>query len=185
LKHILQTISFAKKFVSVKMFDPQAYERLTNIAIVLTKLRNSSRMPRAITYHQLMSAKPEHVIPLLLKYRDFALATIIIEMLELDKEQRVSLSVVYEEWCIQMIRQTTQAESVLIEKFREKFENLAAKYAIDRMGYSVQTVQQFYDSARARNQINNDKITVMQGVELDVDFTRLAAEAVKRNKLKL
>lgn len=46
----------------------------------------------------------------------------------------------YEEWCVQMIRQTTQTESVLIEKFREKFENLAAKYAVDRHNYSLESV---------------------------------------------
>jgi len=67
------------------------------------------------------------LLPLLLKYRDFALATVLVEMLRLDK-----LNVIYEEWCIQMIRYSTQTEPILIEKFREKFENLAAKVAIDQ-----------------------------------------------------
>jgi len=99
---------------------------MMNTSIVLTKLRNSSRMPRAITYYQLKALKPKKILPFLLKYRDFALATIIDEMLHLDK-----LNIVYEEWCIQMLRYSPQTNDILIDKFREKFENLAAKVAID------------------------------------------------------
>jgi len=95
LKHLLQTVAFAKKFVETTKFDPQKYVDRMNFSIVLTKLRNSSRMPRAITFHQLKSLKPKNILPLLLKYRDFALATVIVEMLRLNK-----LNVVYEEWCI-------------------------------------------------------------------------------------
>lgn len=108
---------------------------MMNYSIVLTKLRNSSRMPRAITYHQLKAMKPKKILPYLLKYRDFALATIVDEMLHLGK-----LNVVYEEWCIQMMRYSPQTNETLIEKFREKFENLAAKVAIDQ-GYQVAAVQ--------------------------------------------
>jgi hypothetical protein len=43
----------------------------------------------------LKALKPKNLLPLLLKYRDFALATTFIEMLRLDK-----LNLVYEEWCI-------------------------------------------------------------------------------------
>jgi hypothetical protein len=82
--------------------DPYEYVMLVKYSIVLTKLRNSSKMSRAITYHQLKSFKPKNLLPLLLKFRDFALATILVEMLRLDK-----LNLVYEEWCIQMLRYST------------------------------------------------------------------------------
>lgn len=62
---------------------------------MLTKLRNSARMSRAITYHQFKSLKPKNLLPMLLKFRDFALATTVVEMLRLDK-----LNLIYEEWCI-------------------------------------------------------------------------------------
>ena len=126
LKHLLQTVAFAKKFVEITKFDPQEYVNQMNFSIVLTKLRNSSRMPRAITYHQLKSLKPKNILPLLLKYRDFALATIVVEMLRLNK-----LNVVYEDWCIQMLRYSPQTTDRLSELFTEKFENLAATVAID------------------------------------------------------
>jgi hypothetical protein len=38
-----------------------------------------------------------------------------------------------------MLRYSTQTEGILIEKFKEKFENLAAKVAIDQ-GYSYSAV---------------------------------------------
>ena len=122
--------------------DPYEYVILVKYSIVLTKLRNSSKMSRAITYHQLKQLKPKNLLPLLLKYRDFALATVLVEMLRLDK-----LNVVYEEWCIQMLRYSTQAEPTLIDKFREKFENLAAKVAIDQ-GYSFSAIQSYQTAAR-------------------------------------
>lgn len=75
-------------------------------------------------------SKPKNLVKLLLKYQDFALATIVIEQLNLQ-----NLAIVYEEWCIQMLKLSTQTELVIIEKFREKFENLAAKVAIDQ-GFS-------------------------------------------------
>lgn len=51
LKHLLQTAAFAKKFVEPSKLDPNKYVDLVKLSIVLTKLRNSSRMSRAITYH--------------------------------------------------------------------------------------------------------------------------------------
>jgi hypothetical protein len=122
--------------------DPYEYVILVKYSIVLTKLRNSTKMSRAITYHQLKQLKPKNLLPLLLKYRDFALATVLVEMLRLDK-----LNVVYEEWCIQMLRYSTQSEPTLIDKFREKFENLAAKVAIDQ-GYSFSAIQSYQNAAR-------------------------------------
>jgi hypothetical protein len=82
--------------------DPNTYVDVVKFSIALTKLRNSTKMSRAITYHQLKSFKPKNLLPLLLKYRDFALATMLVEMLRLDK-----LNLVYEEWCIQMLRYST------------------------------------------------------------------------------
>lgn len=95
LKHLLQTAAFAKKFVDPSKMDPNKYVDIVKYSIVLTKLRNSAKMSRAITFHQMKSFKPKNLLPLLLKYRDFALATMVVEMLRLDK-----LNLVYEEWCI-------------------------------------------------------------------------------------
>lgn len=41
-----------------------------------------------------------------------------------------------------MLRQSTQSEQVLIQKFKDKFENLAAKVAVDQ-GYTFSQVQQY------------------------------------------
>lgn len=95
LKHLLQTASFAKKFTEPNKLDPNIYVNLVKHSIVLTKLRNSQRLSRAITYYQLKMFKPKNLVKLLLKHRDFALATIVIEHLNLK-----NLSIVYEEWCI-------------------------------------------------------------------------------------
>jgi hypothetical protein len=51
LKHLLQTAAFAKKFVEPTKMDPYEYVILVKFSIVLTKLRNSTKMSRAITYH--------------------------------------------------------------------------------------------------------------------------------------
>lgn len=95
LKHLLQTAAFAKKFTEPSKLDPNHYVNLVKHSIVLTKLRNSKRLSRAITYQQLKAYKAKNLVKLLLKHRDFALAIIVIEHLNLK-----NLSVVYEEWCI-------------------------------------------------------------------------------------
>lgn len=51
LKHLLQTAAFAKKFVEPSKLDPNKYVDLVKLSIVLTKLRNSTKMSRAISYH--------------------------------------------------------------------------------------------------------------------------------------
>lgn len=101
LMHLLRTASFAKKFLKpsqLAVIDPNSYVELVRLSTVLTKVRNSSLMSRAITYNQLKALKPKKLLPLLLKYGDFPLATMIIELLGIDK-----LHVVYEEWCVKML----------------------------------------------------------------------------------
>lgn len=41
LKHLLQTVSFAKKFTDTSKLDPNIYVNLVKYSIVLTHLRNS------------------------------------------------------------------------------------------------------------------------------------------------
>lgn len=127
--HILQTASFAKKFLKpaqLAKIDPNTFVSLSRLSIVLTKIRNSSKMARAITYKQLKAIKPKNMLPLLLKYGDFPLTTMIIELLGIDR-----LHVVYEEWCVQMLHSSQLTDFELEAKFKEKFENLAAKILLD------------------------------------------------------
>lgn len=94
LKHLLQTAAFAKKFTEPSQFDPNLFVNLMKQSIVLTKLRNAKNLPRAITYTQFEVFKAKNIVKLLLKHRDFALAALVIEHLNL-----TNISSVYEEWC--------------------------------------------------------------------------------------
>ena len=42
-----------------------------------------------------------------------------------------NLSLVYEDWCIQMLRHTKKPDDILIQQFEMKFDELACKLAID------------------------------------------------------
>jgi hypothetical protein len=53
MKHLLSTASFAKKYSDPATLDPNEYVQVVKNQIVLTKLRHSTVMPRAITYKQL------------------------------------------------------------------------------------------------------------------------------------
>lgn len=53
MKHLLSTASFAKKYSDPASLDPNEYVQVVKNQIVLTKLRHSTVMPRAITYKQL------------------------------------------------------------------------------------------------------------------------------------
>ena len=79
LKHLLTTASFAKKFCDPADFSPDQYVDVVKHSIVLTKMRNSPQFSRAITYTQLDKFKPKNMIKLLIKYRDYKLAILVIE----------------------------------------------------------------------------------------------------------
>ena len=70
MKHLLRTASFAKKYSDPATLDPNDYVQIVKHQIILTKIRNSPIMPRAITYQQLLSLKAKNIVKLLLKYRD-------------------------------------------------------------------------------------------------------------------
>ena len=50
LKHILSTISFAKKYTTPEKLAPDAYVDLKMHVIILTKIQHSKICQRAITY---------------------------------------------------------------------------------------------------------------------------------------
>lgn len=52
LKHIIRTASFAKNFSDPAVFDPNIYVEMVKHSIILTAMRHSKIMPRAITYAQ-------------------------------------------------------------------------------------------------------------------------------------
>lgn len=99
LKHLLRTAAFAKKFTEPAKLDPNIYVNSVKHAIVLTKLRNAKNLARAITYHQFKTFKAKNIVKLIIKHREFALASFVIEQLNL-----TNISSVYEEWCIQMLK---------------------------------------------------------------------------------
>ena len=76
------------------------------------------------------------MIKLLLKYRDYRLAILVIEQLNLKE-----LSTVYEDWCTQMLKHSKKNDHDLKQLFEEKFDELASKLAIDQ-GISFSVVEQ-------------------------------------------
>lgn len=76
------------------------------------------------------------MIKLLLKYRDYRLAILVIEQLNLK-----NLSIVYEDWCTQMLKHSKKSTQDLQQLFEEKFDELASKLAIDQ-GISFSVVEQ-------------------------------------------
>lgn len=188
LKHLLTTASFAKKFCDPTEFDPNRYVDLVKHSIVLTKMRNSPNFARAITFAQLKQFKPKNIIKLLLKFRDYRLAILVIEQLNLK-----NLSIVYEDWCTQMLKHSTQKD--LEHVFEDKFEELASKLAIDQ-GISFSDVER---ARRERQQANSmmgsqDQVaqkaylnsnTILGQVKLGIDFTKLAKLAHHSGKTRL
>lgn len=67
-------------------------------------MRNSPNFARAITYQQLKQYKAKNIIKQLLKFRDYKLAILVIEQLNLK-----NLSMVYEDWCTQMLKHSSKS----------------------------------------------------------------------------
>ena len=136
LKHLLTTASFAKKFCDPSDFDPNQYVNIVKHSIVLTKMRNSPNFARAITFQQLKNFKAKNIIKMLLKYRDYRLAILVIEQLNLK-----NLPIVYEDWFTQMLKHSNKRVDELEHLFEEKLGELASKLAIDQ-GISFSVVEQ-------------------------------------------
>lgn len=68
--------------------------------------------------------KAKNIVKLLLKYRDYRLAILVTEQLNLK-----NLSIVYEDWCVQMLK-FSKRDQELMSLFEAKFEELASKLAI-------------------------------------------------------
>jgi hypothetical protein len=79
MKHLLRTASFAKTFPEASGYDSNKYVETTKNLIVLTKLRNSQNCGRAITYKQFEKFKSKNILKLLLRFRDYRLALLMIE----------------------------------------------------------------------------------------------------------
>ena len=58
-------------------------------------MRNSQSCARAITYKQYEKFKAKNLLKLVIKYRDYRLALIMIEELNLKQY----ISTVYDDWC--------------------------------------------------------------------------------------
>ena len=79
MKYLLRTASFAKTFPEASTFDSNEYVEKIKTLVVLTKLRNSSQCARAITFKQFDKFKAKNVLKLMLRLRDYHLATVMIE----------------------------------------------------------------------------------------------------------
>lgn len=109
MKHLLRTASFAKTFPEASGFEASRYVDATKNLLVLTKLRNSTNCARAITYKQFEKFKSKNILKLLLKFRDYRLALLMIDQLGL--KQYVSM--VYDDWCQTMIKYSKSSEEEL------------------------------------------------------------------------
>lgn len=79
MKHLIRTASFAKTFPEASTYDNNKYVDMVKHMVVLTKLRNSINCARAITYKQFLSIKSKNFLKLLLKFRDYRLALVMID----------------------------------------------------------------------------------------------------------
>jgi hypothetical protein len=195
MKHVLRTASFSKTFPEASGYDSNKYVSITKDMVVLTKLRNSQCCPRAITYKQFEKFKAKNILKLLLKFRDYRLALLIIE--HLDLKQYVSM--VYDDWCQTMIKYSTATEAELELKLQEKFDQLKIRYAEDSgieigsLPYSISGVpphlqQQMMqhpdraDSAELQKLISKN---LPPSIKINIDFTKLAkiADSMKKKNL--
>ena len=94
--------------------------------MVLTKIRNSAVFAREITFKQFKHIKAKAFIGRLLKYHDYKLAILVCEQLNLR-----NLNAIYEDWCVQMLLHSKKSWQTLQALFVDKFNELAAKLAID------------------------------------------------------
>ena len=126
MKHLLRTASFAKTFPEAAgAFDSNEYVEKVKTLVVLTKIRNSPNCARAITYKQFDKFKAKNVLRLMLRFRDYHLAIVMIEHLNL--KQYISL--VYDDWCQNLIRHSTCSEGELQKLLEDKFNKLKIKIA--------------------------------------------------------
>ena len=109
MKHLMRTASFAKTFPEASGYESSKYVEILKTMIVLTKLRNSSNCSRALTYKQFEKFKPKNILKLLLKFRDYRLALLMIDQLNL--KQYIPL--VYDDWCQTMIKYSKSSDSEL------------------------------------------------------------------------
>ena len=136
MKHLLRTASFAKTFPEAATYESNQYVNSVKHMVILTKLRNSQNCSRAITYKQFEKVKDKNVLKLLLKFRDYRLALMMIEQLNL--KQYTSL--VYDDWCTTMIKYSTLSDHELENKLTDKFDQLKIKIAEDQ-GYNTSILQ--------------------------------------------
>ena len=125
MKHLLRTASFAKTFPEASTFDSNEYVEKVKTLVVLTKLRNSPNCARAITYKQFDKFKAKNVLKLMLRFRDYHLAIVMIEHLNLKQY----LSMVYDDWCQNLIRHSQASETDLQKMLEDKFNKLKIKIA--------------------------------------------------------
>lgn len=78
-----------------------------------------------MTYKQFTTYKPKNVLKLLLKYRDYKLAMTMVDILGLKQLQ----SVVYEDWCISMLKYSTLPDPELLDRLTSKFDSLSQRIA--------------------------------------------------------
>jgi hypothetical protein len=100
MKHLIRTASFAKTFPEAAGYESSNYVNIVKHMVVLTKLRNSINCGRAITYKQFERFKAKNILKLMLKFRDYRLALLMIDQLSLKQYQ----SMVYDDWCSTMIK---------------------------------------------------------------------------------
>jgi len=127
MKYLLRTASFAKTFPEASTFDSNEYVEKVKTLVVLTKLRNSSQCARAITFKQFDKFKAKNVLKLMLRFRDYHLATVMIEQLNMKQY----ISMVYDDWCQCLIRHASPqiSESELQRMLEDKFNKLKIKIA--------------------------------------------------------
>jgi hypothetical protein len=128
MKHLLRTASFAKTFPEAANYDSNQYVNTVKHMVVLTKLRNSQNCARAMTMRQFEKVKAKNVLRMLLKFRDYRLALVMIEQLNL--KQYTSL--VYDDWCTTMIKHSQLTDQELEMRLTDKFDQLRVKTAEDQ-----------------------------------------------------
>jgi hypothetical protein len=75
--------------------------------------------------------KAKNVLKLVLKYRDYGLALKMIEILGNLKGYQ---PLVYEDWCLTMLKHSTLREHQIKDELNSKFEQLARKLVTDQGG---------------------------------------------------
>lgn len=187
MKHLIRTAGFAKTFPEAGGYESNNYVNIVKHMVVLTKLRNSMNCSRAITYRQFERFKAKNILKLLLKFRDYRLALLMIDQLNLKQYT----SMVYDDWCSTMIKYSKLSDQELEFKLSEKFDQLRIKMAEDQ-GLNPQMLQ-YNISGGGLSQSQKEllmhgktesadvnKLIVRQlppGLKINIDFTKLAKTA--------